>query len=48
MKRGFKIWRGNQNSGEFVVYSIEIEGGMVVLDSLHKIQVQHASDMAVR
>ncbi len=48
MKRGFKIWRGNQNSGKFVEYSIEIEGGMVVLDSLHKIQVQHASDMAVR
>tara|TARA_B100000315_G_scaffold95797_1_gene87963 strand:- start:72 stop:191 length:120 start_codon:yes stop_codon:yes gene_type:complete len=39
MKRDFKIWRGDQNSGEFVSYSIEIEDGMVVLDSLHRIQV---------
>lgn len=48
MKRDFQIWRGNQNSGEFASYSIEVEDGMVVLDSLHKIQAQHASDMAVR
>ncbi len=48
MKRDFKIWRGDQNSGKFVLYSIEVEDGMVVLDSLHKIQSQCASDMAVR
>ena len=48
MKRNFKIWRGDQNSGEFVLYSIEIEDGMVVLDSLHRIQSQYASDLAVR
>ena len=48
MKRNFRIWRGDKCSGEFVLYSIEIEDGMVVLDSLHKIQSQCASDMAVR
>ena len=48
MKRNFKIWRGDQKSGEFISYSIDIDEGMVVLDSLHKIQVKYASDMAVR
>jgi len=48
LKRNFKIWRGDKKSGEFVIYSIELEKGMVVLDALHRIQSKHASDMAVR
>ena len=48
MKRNFKIWRGDKNFGEFKIYSIELGEGMVVLDVLHRIQAEHASDMAVR
>ncbi len=29
-------------------YSVEVDRGMVVLDALHKIQAQHAPDLAVR
>ena len=48
MKRFIKIWRGDKGSGDFVSYSVDLEEGMVVLDVLHKIQAEHASDMAVR
>jgi succinate dehydrogenase / fumarate reductase iron-sulfur subunit len=33
---------------EFKAYSISLEKGMVVLDALHQIQVEHANDLAVR
>ena len=48
MKRYFKICRGNEHAGGFVSYSVDLEEGMVVLDALHRIQREHASDMAVR
>ncbi|MEA1881047.1 MAG: succinate dehydrogenase/fumarate reductase iron-sulfur subunit [Candidatus Marinimicrobia bacterium] len=48
MERNFKVWRGNKESGEFVSYSVEVDKGMVVLDAIHRIQVEHASDLAVR
>jgi succinate dehydrogenase / fumarate reductase iron-sulfur subunit len=47
-KRNFKIWRGDKNSGELQDYSVDIDKGMVVLDVVHKVQVEHASDLAVR
>jgi succinate dehydrogenase / fumarate reductase iron-sulfur subunit len=47
-KRKFQIWRGNAKGGEFATYEIEVEQGMVVLDCLHKIQAEHAGDLAVR
>ena len=46
--RTFKIWRGNQDGGEFVSYETEITEGMVVLDAIHQIQSESANDMAVR
>ena len=47
-KRKFKIWRGDKSGGEFKSYEIEVEQGMVVLDCIHKIQAEHAGDLAVR
>jgi succinate dehydrogenase / fumarate reductase iron-sulfur subunit len=47
-KRKFKIWRGDTSGGEFVDYEIETGPGMVVLDCIHRIQAEHAGDLAVR
>ena len=47
-ERKFKVWRGSASEGKFVEYSVELEPGMVVLDALHRIQSQQATDLAVR
>jgi succinate dehydrogenase / fumarate reductase iron-sulfur subunit len=47
-QRTFKIWRGNQEGGKFVEYTVETQPGMVVLDGIHRIQAEHASDLACR
>jgi succinate dehydrogenase / fumarate reductase iron-sulfur subunit len=47
-KRNFKVWRGEGEKGELVDYSVEVDKGMVVLDVVHRIQVEHAGDLAVR
>jgi len=44
----FKVWRGDAQGGEFVDYKVEVDEGMVVLDALHRIQAEHAGDMAIR
>ncbi|MBV9082516.1 MAG: succinate dehydrogenase/fumarate reductase iron-sulfur subunit [Acidobacteriaceae bacterium] len=44
----FRIWRGQNGSGEFRDYSIDISPGMVVLDAVHRIQAEQANDLAVR
>lgn len=44
----FKIWRTNAEGGNFQDYSTDITEGMVVLDAVHQIQAEHASDLAVR
>jgi len=46
--RTFRIWRGTADGGELVDYSTEVSEGMVVLDAVHQIQAEQASDMAVR
>ena len=48
MERNFKIWRGDSRQGEFKNYSVQLEQGMVVLDAIHMVQVEHANDLAVR
>ena len=48
MERDFKIWRGDSDGGEFTNYTIQLGKGMVVLDALHRIQAEHASDLSVR
>ena len=47
-KRTFKIWRGEGHNGEFKEYVVDVDKGMVVLDAIHNIQAEHASDLAAR
>ena len=44
----FQIWRGDRTSGGFKDYTTPISEGMVVLDAVHQIQAEQASDLAVR
>src|SRR6202453_3896417 len=44
----FRIWRGDPAGGSFQDYSTDVEEGMVVLDAVHRIQAQQATDLAVR
>jgi succinate dehydrogenase / fumarate reductase, iron-sulfur subunit len=44
----FQIWRGDRESGAFKDYTTPISDGMVVLDAVHQIQAEQASDLAVR
>jgi succinate dehydrogenase / fumarate reductase iron-sulfur subunit len=46
--RAFKIWRGDSEGGEFKDYAVECGEGMVVLDAIHRVQTEHAGDLAVR
>lgn len=46
--RTFKLWRGDSKGGDFVEYKIKPDVGMVILDVIHRIQAEHASDLAVR
>jgi succinate dehydrogenase / fumarate reductase iron-sulfur subunit len=54
----FRIWRGEgqpegddrsaPNIGSFTNYTTEVSEGMVVLDAVHRIQAESASDLACR
>src|SRR5665811_736031 len=44
----FRIWRGEGTEGKFVDYKAEVSEGMVVLDAVHQIQAESASDLACR
>ena len=44
----FKVWRGDQEGGEFETYDVDLEPGYVVLDAIHKIQAEQATDLACR
>jgi len=46
--RTFRIYKGDNKSGELVTYETEVKPGMVVLDVIHKIQAEQANDLAVR
>lgn len=48
MKRTFKIFRGNNEGGEYKDYETEVDEGMVVLDVIHRLQADQAPDLAVR
>ena len=43
-----QIYRGDDEQGEMVEYTIPIAPGMVVLDAVHTVQATHAPDLAVR
>jgi succinate dehydrogenase / fumarate reductase iron-sulfur subunit len=44
----FRIWRGDADKGSFQDYPTEVSEGMVVLDAVHRVQAEHANDLAVR
>jgi succinate dehydrogenase / fumarate reductase iron-sulfur subunit len=44
----FRVWRGHATDGRFEDYTTEVAEGMVVLDAVHQIQAQQATDLAVR
>src|SRR5436190_10837178 len=44
----FRIWRGNASGGQFRDYTTEVSEGMVVLDAIHQIQANLATDLACR
>ncbi|SDH95814.1 succinate dehydrogenase subunit B [Actinokineospora alba] len=47
-KAKFKIWRGDDQTGELHDYLIEVNEGEVVLDIIHRLQATAAPDLAVR
>ena len=48
-RRGtFKVWRGAAAGGLLQEYATSVSEGMVVLDAIHQIQSESASDLAVR
>jgi succinate dehydrogenase / fumarate reductase iron-sulfur subunit len=42
------IYRGDDDHGQMVEYTIPVAPGMVVLDAVHVVQETHAPDLAVR
>jgi succinate dehydrogenase / fumarate reductase iron-sulfur subunit len=42
------VWRGDQQGGEFVEFTVEEQEGEVVLDVIHRIQATEAPDLACR
>ena len=44
----FRLWRGDKSGGEFKDYKTDVTEGMVVLDAIHQVQAESASDLAVR
>jgi succinate dehydrogenase / fumarate reductase iron-sulfur subunit len=47
-QRSFSVWRGDSSGGEFKDYTVDVEEGEVVLDVMHRLQAQQATDLAVR
>jgi succinate dehydrogenase / fumarate reductase iron-sulfur subunit len=43
-----QVWRGDQDGGEFVQFTLEEQDGEVVLDIIHRIQATEAPDLACR
>src|SRR5436853_4176838 len=46
--RKFRVWRGDEKSGDFKAFDVDVDPGMVVLDVLHQIQALQANDLALR
>ena len=43
-----RVWRGDDNGGDLVDYTVPVEEGEVVLDAIHRLQATQAGDLAVR
>ena len=44
----FRVWRGDDKSGDLQDFAVEVNEGEVVLDIIHRIQATQAGDLAVR
>jgi succinate dehydrogenase / fumarate reductase, iron-sulfur subunit len=44
----FRVWRGSGGAGQLQDYTTKVSEGMVVLDAIHQIQAESATDLAVR
>jgi succinate dehydrogenase iron-sulfur subunit len=44
----FRVFRGDDETGGLVDYSVEVNEGEVVLDIIHRLQATQAADLAVR
>ena len=44
----FRVWRGDDGSGQLVDFTVEVNEGEVVLDIIHRLQATQAPDLAVR
>lgn len=44
----FKVWRGDDQGGDFTDFTVPVNEGEVVLDIIHRIQATQAADLAVR
>ncbi len=44
----FRVWRGDDQTGDLQDYTVEVNDGEVVLDIIHRLQATQASDLAVR
>jgi ferredoxin len=44
----FEVWRGSGTTGRLEKYTTSVSEGMVVLDAIHQIQSESATDLAVR
>src|SRR6188472_3835815 len=44
----FRVWRGDDDGGELVDYTVEVNEGEVILDVIHNLQATQAGDLAVR
>src|SRR5258708_1527076 len=44
----FRVWRGDDEGGELVDYTVEVNEGEVVLDIIHRLQATQVPDLAVR
>ena len=47
-ERTFRVWRGDERGGDFAEHRVEVDTGMVILDVIHRIQANQATDLAVR
>ncbi|GAA1016498.1 hypothetical protein GCM10009564_52000 [Streptomyces thermogriseus] len=44
----FKVWRGDARGGGLEDFTVEVDGGEVVLDVIHRLQATQVPDPAVR
>jgi succinate dehydrogenase / fumarate reductase iron-sulfur subunit len=44
----FRVWRGDDATGELHDFTVEVNEGEVVLDVIHRLQATQAPDLAVR